>query len=129
MRSAMQCRRNCLAQSIFAGSAGDINKHIAMIKACSRERDLQGAVDVFEGLKSSGTALNSMAYNSLLDACIQCNDSTQAQKLFEQMKSDGIFDVVSFNIVLKMYLKEKNHGQAQQLLKEMREHGLQPNKI
>merc|ERR1719453_1926648 len=129
MRSAMQCGRNSLAQSVFAGAAGDINKHIAMIKACSRERDLQGAVDVFERLKSSGASLNSMVYNSLLDACIHCNDSTRAQQLSEQMKSDGSFDVVSFNIVLKMYLKDKKHDQAQQLLKEMREHGLQPNKI
>jgi pentatricopeptide repeat protein len=129
MKSAMQCGRNSLAQSVFAGAAGDINKHIAMIKACSRERDLQGAVDVFERLKSSGASLNSMAYNSLLDACIQCNDVLQAQKLFEQMKSDGSFDVVSFNIVLKMYLREKKHDQAQQLLKEMRGHGLEPNKI
>merc|ERR1719316_94599 len=111
MRSAMQCGRNSLAQSVFAGAAGDISKHIAMIKACSRERDLQGAVDVFERLKSSGASLNSMAYNSLLDACIQCNDSAQAQKLFEQMKSDGCFDVVSFNILLKMHLRAKKHDE------------------
>merc|ERR1719379_956820 len=100
-----------------------------MIKACSRERDLQGAMDVFESLKSSGASLNSMAYNSLLDACIHCNDSAQAQRLFKQMKSDGAFDVVSFNIVLKMHLREKKHNEAQQLLNEMREYDLQPNKI
>merc|ERR1719324_1634984 len=94
MKSAMQCGRNSLAQSVFAGAAGDISKHMAMIQACSRERNLQGAVDVFERLKSSGASLNSMAYNSLLDACIQCNNSPEAHKLFEQMKSDGVFDVV-----------------------------------
>merc|ERR1719335_583010 len=129
MKSAMQCSRNSLAQSVFAGAAGDVNKHIAMIKACSRESNLQGAVDVFERLKSSGASLNSMAYNSLLDACIQCGDSAQAQKLFEQMKSDSVIDVVSFNIILKIYLREKKHDQAQQLLKDMHEQGLQPNKI
>merc|ERR1719313_495365 len=129
MKSAMQCGRNNLAQSVFAGAAGDINKHIAMIKAFSREKNLQGAMDVFERLKSSGASLTSMAYNSLLDACIQCKDSARAQQLFEQMKSDGVFDVVSFNIILKMYLREKKHEEAQQLLKEMREKGHQPNKI
>merc|ERR1719327_576383 len=100
-----------------------------MIKACSRERNLQGAMDVFERLKSSGAALNSMAYNALLDACIQCNDSAHARKLFEQMKADGFIDVVSFNIILKTSLREKKHDEAEQLLQEMREHGLQPNKI
>merc|ERR1719313_1671222 len=129
MKSAMQCGRNDLAQSVFAGAAGDISKHLAMIKACSRERNLQGAMDVFERLKSSGAALNSMAHNALLDACIQCNDSARARKLFEQMKADGFIDVVSFNIILKTSLREKKHDEAEQLLQEMREHGLQPNKI
>merc|ERR1719453_2035183 len=105
MRSAMQCGRNKLAQNVFAGASGDINKHLAMIKAFSRENNLQGAMDVFERLKSSGASLNSMAYNALLDACIQCNDSARARKLFEQMKVDKVIDVVSFNITLKMYLR------------------------
>jgi len=129
MKSAMQCGRNSLAQSVFAGAAGDISKHMAMIKACSRERNLQGAVDVFERLKSSGASLNSMAYNSLLDACIQCDDTVLAGKHFEQMKADGFIDTVSFNIMLKMYLRQNKHDDAQMLLKEMRERGLQPNKI
>merc|ERR1740138_840095 len=90
MKSAMQCGRNNLAQSVFAGAAGDISKHLAMIKACSKERNLQGAVDVFERLKSSGASLNSMAYNSLLDACMQCHDSTRAVEHFEQMKADSV---------------------------------------
>merc|ERR1719161_1561638 len=129
MKSAMQCGRNDLAQSVFAGAAGDISKHLAMIKACSKERNLQGAVDVFERLKSSGASLNSMAYNSLLDACIQCNDSTRAVEHFEQMKADSVIDTVSFNIMLKMYLRAKKHDEAQLMLTQMREHGLQPNKI
>merc|ERR1719399_119370 len=70
-----------------------------------------------------------MACNSLLDACIQCEDTTQAKKHFEQMKADGFIDVVSFNIMLKMSLREKKHDDAQKLLKEMRDQGLQPNKI
>merc|ERR1719159_227128 len=129
MKSAMQCNRNTLAQSVFASSAGDVNKHITMIKACSREKNLQGAMDVFERLKSSGASLNSMAYNSLLDACIQCNDSARAVNLFEQMKADNVIDVVSFNIMLKMHLRAKKHDEAQLLLTQMRAHGLQPNKI
>jgi len=36
---------------------------------------------------------------------------------------------VSFNIMLKMYLRAKKHDEAQSLLTQMREHGLQPNKI
>merc|ERR1719191_577810 len=70
-----------------------------------------------------------MTYNSILDACIQCRDASKAFELFKQMRSEGIFDIVSFNIMLKMHLREGRHAEAQQLLKEMRECGLQANKI
>jgi pentatricopeptide repeat protein len=129
MRSAMQCGRNKLAQSVFAGASGDINKHLTMIKACSRENNLQGALDVFERLKASGASLNSMTFNSILDACIQCKDHAKALELFKQMRSEGIIDVVSFNIMLKIYLRSGQHAQAEQLLQEMKECGLQANKI
>jgi len=129
MKSAMQCGRNKLAQTVFAGASGDINKHIAMIKACSRDKNIQGAVDVFEKLKNSGASINSMAYNALLDACIQCNDALRAAELFDQMTADGVADVVSFNIMLKIYLRAGKHTEGQNLLRKMREMGLEPNKI
>jgi len=70
-----------------------------------------------------------MTYNSILDACIQCRDAPKALELFQQMRSEGVFDIVSFNIMLKMYLREGKNTAAQELLQEMRNHGLQPNKI
>merc|ERR1719310_2772956 len=77
-----------------------------MIKACSRESNLKGALEVFERLKASGASMSSMTYNSILDACIQCRDAPKALELFQQMRSEGVFDIVSFNIMLKMYLRE-----------------------
>merc|ERR1719310_1380158 len=100
-----------------------------MIKACSRESNLKGALEVFERLKASGASMSSMTYNSILDACIQCRDAPKALELFQEMRNDEVFDVVSFNIMLKMYLREGRHAEAQKLLKEIRECGLQPNKI
>merc|ERR1719160_725352 len=100
-----------------------------MIKACSREHNLPGAVDVFERLKASGASMNSMMYNAMLDACIQCQNGPKAFSLFQEIKKEGLFDVVSFNIMLKMYLRERKHAEAQKLLKEMKGCGLQPNKI
>merc|ERR1719181_1145463 len=70
-----------------------------------------------------------MTYNAMLDACIQCRNSTKAFGLFKEMRNEGIFDIVSFNIMLKMYLRDGKHAAAQQLLQEMKACGLQPNKI
>merc|ERR1719321_1222504 len=70
-----------------------------------------------------------MTYNAILDACIQCRNTSKALELFQQMRKEGIFDIVSFNIMLKMYLRDGKHAAAQQLLQEMKACGLQPNKI
>merc|ERR1719156_505428 len=45
------------------------------------------------------------------------------------MKADSVIDTVSFNITLKMHLRANKHDEAQRLLTQMRELGLQPNKI
>merc|ERR1719169_247148 len=132
LKSAVECGRNSLAQSVCTGTGSaspSINRHVTMIKACSRENNLQGALDVFDRLKDSGAVMNSMAYNSLLDTCLQCQDTARALELFEQMKADKFADVVSFNIMLKMHLKEGKREKAQHLLAEMRTYGLQANKI
>merc|ERR1719375_1111036 len=73
--------------------------------------------------------MSSMTYNSILDACIQCRDASKASELFQQMRKEGTFDTVSFNIMLKMHLRDGKHAAAQQLLQEMKTCGLQPNKI
>jgi len=129
MKSAMQCGRSNLAQSVFAGASGDISKHIAMIKACGREKNLQGAVEIFERLKSSGASINSITHNSFLEACIQCDDTARAGEHLEQMKANSCVDVVSFNIMLKTSLRKGKHEESQRLLKDMRALGLEPNKI
>merc|ERR1719163_1413411 len=57
-----KCSVKCVIRGItirgldsFKNTASQVH-----ITACSRERNLQGAMDVFERLKSSGAALNSM---------------------------------------------------------------------
>jgi len=53
-------------------SPDDVRKHATMIKSCGRERNLPGAVQVFNKLKQSGVHMNALIYNCLIDACVQC---------------------------------------------------------
>merc|ERR1719326_346765 len=100
-----------------------------MIKACGQERNLQGAVRVFDKLKQKGAQMNALIYNCLLDACVQCGDTGAALEYFEQMKELGFVDVVSYNTVLKSYLSAGKVDAAQKLLAEMSERGLPANRI
>merc|ERR1719482_1673006 len=107
----------------------DISKHVAMIRARSREHDLEGAMQVFRKLQASGVQLTALAYNALLDACVQCGKVNVALQHFKEMKDLGLVDVVSYNTLLKAYLKQGQIVKARKLLAEMSENNIQANQV
>merc|ERR1719305_1836262 len=107
----------------------DISKHVAMMRARSKENDLEGAMQVFRKLQSSGVQLTSLVYNSLLDSCVQCNKVNLALQHFKEMKDLGLVDVVSYNTLLKAYLKQGQIVKARKLLSEMAESDIQANQV
>merc|ERR1719252_230546 len=107
----------------------DISKHVAMMRARSKENDLEGAMQVFRKLQSSGVQLTSLAYNALLDSCVQCGKVNVALQHFNEMKELGFVDVVSYNTLLKAYLKIGQIHKARSLLKEMAESDIQANQV
>merc|ERR1719313_2671044 len=108
---------------------GDISKHVAMIRARSREHDLEGAMQVFRKLQASGVQLTALAYNALLDSCVQCGKVNVALQHFKEMKDLGFVDVVSYNTLLKAYLKQGQIVKARKLLTEMSENNIEANQV
>merc|ERR1719261_1145842 len=108
--------------------AADVAKHVAMIRARSRDNDLDGALQVFRRLESNG-APGLLVYNALLDACVQCGRVSTALTHFKEMKSQGLVDVVSYNTLLKAYLRNGQLGKARSLLSEMNEDGIESNQV
>merc|ERR1719191_1403191 len=107
----------------------DISKHVAMIRARSREHDLEGAMQVFRKLQASGVQLTALVYNALLDSCVQCGKVNVALQHFNEMKDLGFVDVVSYNTLLKAYLKIGQIHKARTLLSEMAESNIQANQV
>merc|ERR1719301_224554 len=107
----------------------DISKHVAMMRARSKENDLEGAMQVFRKLQSSGVQLTALAYNALLDSCVQCGKVHVALQHFKEMQDLGLVDVVSYNTLLKAYLKQGQIVKARKLLSEMAESDIQANQV
>merc|ERR1719163_2726095 len=110
-------------------SPEDLAQQVKMIKTCGEEKNLQGAVRVFDRLKQKGVQMNALIYNCLIDACVQCRDTAAALEYFEQMKQLGFADVVSYNTMLKAHLALGHFTEAQALLQEMAQHGHVANSI
>merc|ERR1719353_394442 len=106
----------------------DVAKHVAMICARSRDNDLEGALQVFRRLESTG-APGLLVYNALLDACVQCGRVSTALTHFKEMKAQGIVDVVSYNTLLKAYLRNGQLSKARTLLTEMSDDGIESNQV
>merc|ERR1719171_896600 len=107
----------------------DISKHVAMMRARSKEHDLEGAMQVFRKLQSSGVQLTALAYNALLDSCVQRGKVHVALQHFKEMQDLGLVDVVSYNTLLKAYLKQGQIVKARKLLGEMAENNIQANQV
>lgn len=129
MNAALKCGRSKLAQSLLSENPSDVAKHITMIRNCAVEHNLEGAMNIFESLKKSGAELNSVVYNTVLDACVECAELEKAQRWMEQMKKDGMSDVVSYNTLIKAQLQAGNMKKAKALVEEMKAEQLQPNCI
>merc|ERR1719329_2030016 len=63
----------------------DVGKHITMIRGCASEKNLEGAMNVFSTLQQSGAEVNSVVYNTVLDACVECRDLKAAESWMETM--------------------------------------------
>merc|ERR1719269_204185 len=107
----------------------DVSKHVAMMRARSKEQDLEGAMQVFQKLQSSGVQLTALVYNALLDSCVQCGKVNIALQHFNEMKELGFVDVVSYNTLLKAYLKIGQIHKARTLLAEMAASNIQANQV
>jgi pentatricopeptide repeat protein len=129
MNAALRCGRAHLAKNLLASSPSDVAKHITMIRNCAAENNLQGAISVFDSLERSGVDLNSVIYNTVLDACVECRDLKAAEAWMEQTKRAGMADVVSFNTLIKAHLQIENFDKARKLMEEMKVDGLQPNRV
>jgi len=116
-------------QDLGPAPALDIGKHITMIRGCASEKNLEGAINVFTALEQGGAELNSVVYNTVLDACVECRELHAAEKWMEKMKNKNMTDVVSFNTLIKAHLQRSNFSKARNLMEDMKKQGLQPNRV
>merc|ERR1719379_1071852 len=129
MNAALQCGRPHLAKNLLSSTPSDVAKHINMIRNFASEQNLKGAMSIFESLERTGVDLNNVIYNTVLDACVECQDLKAAEAWMERMKNAGMTDVVSFNVLIKAHLQKGSFNKAKGLMEEMRKADLQPNRV
>jgi len=119
LKAATKSNRSDLTSTLAESLMGDSTKQAKIIRSYGKDGNLRGAIGIFNQMKQSQTPLNSLMYNSILEASVQCGDMKTALSYFSMSKQDGHADVVSYNTVMKGHLADGKMNAALQLLKEM----------
>lgn len=104
----------------------EMTRQANRIRNLGKEGKLQDVLLIFSGLKDSQSPLDTMVYNCVLDACVQCKNLPQALVYFREMQQQSFADVISYNTMMKGYIADGNFKGARGMLSEMAEHGLKP---
>eukprot|EP00746_Dinoflagellata_sp_MGD_P001468 gnl/MRDRNA2_/MRDRNA2_102761_c0_seq1.p1 gnl/MRDRNA2_/MRDRNA2_102761_c0~~gnl/MRDRNA2_/MRDRNA2_102761_c0_seq1.p1 ORF type:complete len:1052 (+),score=206.75 gnl/MRDRNA2_/MRDRNA2_102761_c0_seq1:146-3301(+) len=129
MNSLTKCGRQSMAKGILDSAPMNVAKHINMIRDCASKRNLEGAISVFTTLKNSGAELTRSMYNAVLDACVECGDLQRADKWMQQMKDNKVTDIVSYNTMVKAFVRSENFAKARTLMTELKQQGLESNHV
>lgn len=119
LKAATKSNRSDLTTALAESLLGDSAKQAKIIRSYGKDGNLRGAIGIFNQMKQSQTPLNSLMYNSILEASVQCGDMKAALNYFNMAKEEGHADVVTYNTVMKGHLADGKMNAALELLKEM----------
>jgi len=115
LTAASACHRQDIAEELHEA---DPMRGVAMMRGCSKSNDLDGVLSLLDGPGK----LPSTAWNIALDTCVENGELEKAKMLAKRMKDAGVMDVVSYNTLIKAYVRHNLFDQAVSLLLTMREH-------
>jgi len=130
IKAAVESGRLELARKLFQQSGNpDLLNYMSLIRAAGREKNARKALDLLKELEQSPIEVDTTCYNCVLDVCVACGENTMALELFERMKEVDRLDVISYNTLLKLLMKQGSWAKVEVVLEEMRGRGLKPNVV
>eukprot|EP00913_Durusdinium_trenchii_P031555 g29547.t1 len=88
-----------------------------MVRGWSKNNDIDGVLSLLDGPGK----LPSTAWNIALDTCVENGELEKAKMLAKRMKDAGVMDAVSYNTLIKAYVRHNLFDQACALLLTMRQ--------
>lgn len=102
------------------------SEHVATMQKQAAARNIGGTVRTFRSIQQSGGKVNSLMYNIVLQAWIDCGNVQAAEDWMEDIKEAGMTDKLSFDILIKALVEARALSKAKDILRDMRKAGLQP---
>uniref|UniRef100_A0A7S1RH82 Pentacotripeptide-repeat region of PRORP domain-containing protein n=1 Tax=Alexandrium catenella TaxID=2925 RepID=A0A7S1RH82_ALECA len=97
-------------------------------KAARLAAEKEQALDIMREAQRAGVA-QPWFYNTLLDACVECQNIAIAGRIMAEAKEVGAADVVTYNTMIKAHLRRGDVKAASAAVEAMRLAGVQPNAV
>lgn len=113
-----------------SGLVANRGTYSALLRAYSRARYAEDAIRVYKEMKAKGFELDIILYNMLLSMCADVGCVDEAIAIFDEMKGlpdDRKPDSWSYSSLITVYSCIGNVSEAEGVLDEMLEAGLEPN--
>ncbi|KAI5654991.1 hypothetical protein M9H77_32178 [Catharanthus roseus] len=103
-----------------------------LVKYHCRKGDLESAVEIVRGMKSSEVSYpNLITYSTLMDGFCRCGRLEEAIEVFEEMVSkDQILpDALTYNLLINGFCRDGKVDRAKKIMEFMKKNGCNPNVV
>eukprot|EP01083_Nonionella_stella_P176440 617363_1 len=109
----------------------NITTFIIILKACAAMGSIKNGLEIHQwlSLPSNANILNNIqVQNSLMNMYGKCNDIQTAKRLYKKLKQNNVHDIMSYGVMMSLYLNDNQSDKAIQLFDElMRKKKNKPN--
>ncbi|TKY72263.1 Pentatricopeptide repeat-containing protein [Spatholobus suberectus] len=111
------------------GVSPDFITYASLLEVYTRSQCSEDALGVYKEMKGNGMDMTADLYNKLLAMCADVGYINKAIEIFNEMKSSGTCqpDSWTFSSLITIYSRSGKVSEAEGILNEMIQSGLQPN--
>ncbi|PIA53245.1 hypothetical protein AQUCO_00900075v1 [Aquilegia coerulea] len=103
-----------------SGLRPDIITYNTLISACSRQSNLEEAVQIYDDLQASSCQSDLWTYNAMISVYGRCGMLKEAESVFQELGSIGFSpDAVTYNSLLYAFARAGNVEKVRELCEEM----------
>ncbi|KAJ0435528.1 putative tetratricopeptide-like helical domain superfamily [Helianthus annuus] len=102
----------------------DIIVYNAVLNACVRQKNLEGAFWVLQQLKQQGQQPNSITYGLVMEVMLACEKYNLVHEFFKKMRKSFIPNSLTYKVLVNTLWKEGKVDEAILTVKEMEKRGI-----
>mmetsp|Transcript_66373 Transcript_66373/g.128386 ORF Transcript_66373/g.128386 Transcript_66373/m.128386 type:complete len:487 (+) Transcript_66373:124-1584(+) len=118
-------------QRLSARTVPSIRAYMTMLRIHNRRQDWPSAIALFRDMQQRGARLDSLVLNIVFAAGVSADQLAAVEQLLAEVQDQRppIYDVVSFNTLIKGYAQRNDYHGAAKVMGRMRDRGVFPNAI